>query len=127
MDTSLILIIIGLLGVFHLISVITLKNKMEALEVEIKKNKGCLKKIDAGIVELDTTIKLGDGKSQGRLEEGIQRIKEAGEIIEGLGYEVNGIRELITSTAKDLEKTVKTEAGRILFTPLKIKYEEKGV
>lgn len=127
MDTVLVLLAVGLLATLHLMSVITLKNKMEALEGQINKNKGYLIEIGDEVFELVTKIELQSGKNDGKLEEFTQRIKEVGVNIESLSYEVNGIRELITSTSKDVEKTVETEAGRILFTPLKVKYEGKGV
>lgn len=90
MDTVLVLLAVGLLATLHLMSVITLKKKLESLQKGIDKQKDYWKSVEYSI-EIQSN----------------QLSKE--------------IQEKIDCSTKEINDTVKTESGRILFTPLKVR------
>ena len=121
MNTSLILITIGLLGIFHFMSVITLKKKLESLQKGIDKQKEYWKVIEHGIeIQSDKILKKIDETVQEN-ELVLENFEQYPKVI------INSLEKLegqIKHSTEEINKTTKEEAIRIMFTPLKVKYEK---
>lgn len=118
MDTGLILIAIALLGTFHLMSVITLKNKLESLQKGIDKQKDYWKSVEYSI-EIQSNQLSKEIQERGNFEE-----KALGHLTQCAGATSQSLDKIygkIDLSTKEINKTVKEEAGRILFTPLKVR------
>lgn len=112
---------------FILVLVCKLVQELKSVKWDLERVECQMVKVEENMSDLTVKTKLSNGSTRGKVEELMQKIKEQSENIQALGYEINGVRELIDAKSKELDKTVKTECGRILFTPLKIKYEDKVV
>lgn len=99
MDTSLILITIGLLGIFHFMSVITLKKKLESLQKAIDKQKEYWKSVEY-------SIEIQSNKISGEIEE------ELNVLIQDVGL----LACQINKSKEDINKTTKEQVSRIIYT-----------
>lgn len=98
MDTSLILITIGLLGVFNLMNVITLKSKIESLQKGIDKQKEYWKSVEY-------SIEIQSNKISGEVEEGYNTLIK----------NITLLSNKIDNAKEDINKTTKQQVARIIY------------
>lgn len=138
MDIVLLMLIIGVGTILNLKGTNTLKGELKSLEGQMEhlqhvacNNEKKMDKLIDYVAINGEDLTFYSERIRKELGEKAQfQEKAVGELSKSitlLGYEVNGLSELVETKAEEIEKTVKTEAGRIIFTPLKIKYEERGM
>lgn len=99
---------IAVIGVLILMGYVTLKNKLNSLEVKIDKQKEYWNSVEKSIE--------------------IQCNQINKEIVERGQFNEKALVQLAQNVEANrikLEKTIKGESARIMFTPLKIKYDYK--
>lgn len=91
MDTSLILIILALLVVFHFMSVITLKSKIEGIQKAIGEQKDYFKNIEY-------SIEINNNKISRKIEEGYNTLIKNTTL---LSNKVDNAKDVINKTTKE--------------------------
>lgn len=118
MDTGLILITFGLLATFHFMSVNVLKKSLKSLERVVDSQKGYWKSVEYSL-EIQSNQISKEIQERGQFEE--KAIGQLAQNIAALGYDIEKINGNIESSTQEINKCTKTEAVRIMFTPLKVK------
>ena len=98
MDTSLILITIGLLAVFNFMNIIVLKNELEDLQKAIDKQKEYWK-------SAEYSIEIQSNKISGEVEEGYNTLIK----------NITLLSNKIDNAKEDINKTTKQQVARIIY------------